>query len=73
MKTVTVSLTLFKKLKAGRFDAAIIEDTVAKGYFEKEKDLKGFTISDDPEEAGSAIAFPKNSDLTEKFNKELKK
>jgi polar amino acid transport system substrate-binding protein len=62
---------LIQEMKAGRFDAAIIEDTVAKGYFENEKDLRGFTISDDPEEAGSAIAFPKNSELTEKFNKEL--
>jgi arginine/lysine/histidine transporter system substrate-binding protein len=64
---------LIQEMKAGRFDAAIIEDTVAKGYFENEKDLTGFTISDDPEEAGSAIAFPKNSDLTEKFNAELQK
>ncbi|MEH7106258.1 transporter substrate-binding domain-containing protein [Bacillus sp. JJ1764] len=64
---------LIQEIKSGRFDAAIIEDTVAKGYFAKEKDLVGFTISDDPNEAGSAIAFPKNSDLTEKFNKELKK
>ncbi len=64
---------LIQEIKSGRFDAAIIEDTVAKGYFEKEQDFKGFTISDDPKEAGSAIAFPKNSDLTEKFNKELKK
>jgi arginine/lysine/histidine transporter system substrate-binding protein len=64
---------LIQELKSGRFDAAIIEDTVAKGYFKNDKELKGFTISDDPEEAGSAIAFQKNSDLTEKFNKELKK
>ncbi|CAH2716344.1 Arginine-binding extracellular protein ArtP [Neobacillus rhizosphaerae] len=64
---------LIQEMKSGRFDAAIIEDTVAKGYFEKEKDFKGFTISDDPNEAGSAIAFPKNSELTAKFNKELKK
>jgi arginine/lysine/histidine transporter system substrate-binding protein len=64
---------IIQEIKAGRFDAAIIEDTVAKGYFTKGKDLKGFTIGDNPDEAGSAIAFPKNSDLTEKFNKELKK
>jgi arginine/lysine/histidine transporter system substrate-binding protein len=64
---------LIQEIKSGRFDAAIIEDTVAKGYFANDKDLKGFTISDDPEEAGSAIAFQKNSELTEKFNKELKK
>ena len=51
----------------------LLKIRLPKGYFENEKDLKGFTISDDPEEAGSAIAFPKNSDLTAKFNKELKK
>ncbi|MFZ7945163.1 transporter substrate-binding domain-containing protein [Neobacillus sp. 19] len=64
---------LIQELKSGRLDAAIIEDTVAKGFLEKEQELNGFAISDDPDEAGSAIAFPKNSDLTEKFNKELKK
>lgn len=64
---------LIQEIKTGRFDAAIIEDTVAKGFFENDKELVGFTISDDPEEAGSAIAFPKNSELTEKFNKELQK
>lgn len=64
---------LIQELKAGRFDAIIIEDTVAKGYLDKEADLTSFTVSDDPEEAGSAIAFPKESDLTEKFNQELKK
>ncbi|NWQ39923.1 transporter substrate-binding domain-containing protein [Bacillus sp. EB106-08-02-XG196] len=64
---------LIQELKAGRFDAIIIEDTVAKGYLEKEADFTSFTISDDPEEAGSAIAFPKDSELTDKFNKELQK
>jgi arginine/lysine/histidine transporter system substrate-binding protein len=64
---------LIQELKAGRFDAIIIEDTVAKGYLDKEADLTSFTMSDDPEEAGSAIAFPKDSDLTEKFNQELQK
>jgi arginine/lysine/histidine transporter system substrate-binding protein len=64
---------LIQELKAGRFDAIIIEDTVAKGYLNKEADLTSYTISDDPEEAGSAIAFPKDSELTEKFNKELQK
>jgi arginine/lysine/histidine transporter system substrate-binding protein len=64
---------LIQELKAGRFDAIIIEDTVAKGYLDKEADLTSFTISDDPEEAGSAIAFPKDSGLTEKFNQELQK
>ncbi|AIE60653.1 transporter substrate-binding domain-containing protein [Bacillus methanolicus] len=62
---------LIQEIMTGRFDAAIIEDTVAKGYFKKEKNLTGFTISDNPEEAGSAIAFPKNSKLTKDFNKVL--
>ena len=64
---------LIQELKAGRFDAIIIEDTVAKGYLDKEADLTSFTVSDDPEEAGSAIAFPKESGLTKEFNKELQK
>jgi arginine/lysine/histidine transporter system substrate-binding protein len=79
-ETVTISVEnrnripeLIQELKAGRFDAIIIEDTVAKGYLDKEADLTNFTLSDDPEEAGSAIAFPKDSELTEKFNKELQK
>jgi arginine/lysine/histidine transporter system substrate-binding protein len=63
---------LIQEIKAGRFDAAIIEDTVAKGYFEKNKDLNGFTILDESaEETGSAIAFPKNSELTAEFNNAL--
>ncbi|KAF0818474.1 MULTISPECIES: transporter substrate-binding domain-containing protein [unclassified Cytobacillus] len=64
---------LVQEIMAGRFDAAMIEDTVAKGYFEKNKDLAGFTIEEDETEAGSAIAFPKGSELTEKFNAELLK
>lgn len=64
---------LIEELKAGRLDAAIIEDNVAKGYVAKEQQLKGFTIKEDPKDAGYAIAFPKNSALTAKFNNELNK
>ncbi|WP_026582934.1 transporter substrate-binding domain-containing protein [Bacillus sp. J33] len=64
---------LIQEIMAGRFDAAIIEDIVAKGYFEKNEDLAGFTIEEDEDEAGSAIAFPKGSDLAEEFNAELVK
>ena len=64
---------LVQEIKAGRIDAAIIEDTVAEGYFKNNPDLAGFTIEDETEEeAGSAIAFPKGSKLTEEFNKVLK-
>lgn len=66
---------IVQEIKAGRFDAAIIEDTVAKGYLNGNPDLVGYVIDGKTktEEAGSAIAFQKNSDLTEKFNTELKK
>ena len=64
---------LVQEIKAGRIDAAIIEDTVAEGYFKNNPDLAGFTIEDgNEEEAGSAIAFPKDSKLTEEFNRVLK-
>ena len=63
---------LVQEIKAGRIDAAIIEDTVAAGYFKNNPDLAGFTLEDGGEEAGSAIAFPKGSKLTEEFNKVLK-
>lgn len=64
---------LVQEIKAGRFDAAIIEDTVAKGYFEADKDIQGFVIQDDSKDvAGSAIAFQKDSPYTKEFNKALK-
>ncbi|MCD7033237.1 transporter substrate-binding domain-containing protein [Metabacillus sp. GX 13764] len=62
---------LVQEMNAGRFDAAIIEDTVAKGYFEADKNLEGFVIQDS-EEAGSAIALQKDSPYTKEFNKALK-
>ncbi|MEW9111296.1 transporter substrate-binding domain-containing protein [Cytobacillus gottheilii] len=57
---------LIQEIKAGRFDAAIIEDTVAQGYFEENEDLEGFTVED--ADGGYAIALPKDSELTEEFN-----
>ena len=61
---------LLQEIKAGRIDAAIIEDTVSKGYLDQNPDLEGFTIED--ADGGYAIAFPKGSKLTAEFNKELK-
>ncbi|WP_141549656.1 transporter substrate-binding domain-containing protein [Bacillus sp. AFS040349] len=61
---------LIQELKSGRIDAAVIEDTVAAGYFDKDDQLAGFTL-DSSEEAGSAIAFQKGSEYTEEFNKAL--
>ncbi|MGM0834594.1 MAG: transporter substrate-binding domain-containing protein [Bacillota bacterium] len=60
---------LIQELKTGRIDAAIIEDTVMKGFMEKDSDLSGFNL--DTDEKGSAIALPKDSELTAEFNRVL--
>ncbi|KAB7669956.1 transporter substrate-binding domain-containing protein [Bacillus sp. B1-b2] len=64
---------LIEEIKSGRFDGAIIEDVVAKGYLDKDDSLAAFAAKEANDDAGSAIAFPKGSDLTEKFNAELQK
>lgn len=61
---------LIQELKTGRIDAAIIEDTVANRYFEKDQQLAGFTLTSE-DEAGSAIAFQKDSAVTKEFNDAL--
>lgn len=63
---------LIQEIQSGRFDAAIIEDTVAKGYLKTSGGkLEGHTIPTNEQEAGSAIAFPKGSKLRDEFNKVL--
>lgn len=62
---------LIQEIKVGRMDAAIIEDTSAQGYLDENPDIASFTIEDT--DGGFAIAFPKDSPLTEEFNQELKK
>lgn len=59
---------IIQELKAGRIDAAIVEDTVAKGYVENNPDLEFNTIPN-TEQAGSAIAFPKGSELVSEFDR----
>ncbi|MEO0409935.1 MAG: transporter substrate-binding domain-containing protein [Cyanobacteria bacterium P01_A01_bin.135] len=61
---------LVQEIKAGRIDAAIIEDTVAKGYIQNNPDLE-FNTVESAEEAGSAIAFPKGSELRAEFDQVL--
>ncbi|KZE66352.1 ABC transporter substrate-binding protein [Fictibacillus phosphorivorans] len=63
---------LVQEMKSNRVDAAIIEDAVAYEFLKKNKELTSFALPES-DAAGSAIAFPKESELTEKFNKELKK
>lgn len=61
---------LVQEIKAGRIDAAIIEDTVAKGYIQNNDDLE-FSTVESAEESGSAIAFPKDSELRAEFDQVL--
>jgi arginine/lysine/histidine transporter system substrate-binding protein len=58
---------IVQELKSGRIDAAIIEDTVAKGYVAANPDLE-FSVLPATGEVGSAIAFPKGSPLPPQFN-----
>jgi len=62
---------LIQEIKAGRIDAAIIEDTVAKGYITNNPDLEFQTIEGGEEASGSAIAFPKDSELRDEFEEVL--
>jgi polar amino acid transport system substrate-binding protein len=58
---------IIQELKTGRIDAAIVEDTVAKGFVQSNPDLVFNTIPNQGE-AGSAIAFPKGSPLVSQFD-----
>lgn len=58
---------IVQELKAGRIDAAIMEDTVAEGFIASNPDLE-FNVIPTTGESGSAIAFPKGSELVAKFN-----
>ncbi|MEM6453297.1 MAG: transporter substrate-binding domain-containing protein [Cyanobacteria bacterium P01_D01_bin.105] len=61
---------LIQEVKAGRLDAAIVEDTVAKGYVQNNEDLEFATVAIEGE-SGSAIAFPKGSPLAAEFDQAL--
>ncbi|MEN9219648.1 MAG: transporter substrate-binding domain-containing protein [Thermostichales cyanobacterium GMQP_bins_62] len=61
---------LILELKARRIDAAIIEDTVAKGFVANNPDLE-FNVIPTDGPSGSAIAFPKGSPLLADFNRVL--
>jgi polar amino acid transport system substrate-binding protein len=62
---------IIQELKSGRIDAAIIEDTVAKGYVAANDDLE-FNVAPSEGESGSAIALPKGSKYVDQFNNVLK-
>ncbi|MEO1431620.1 MAG: ABC transporter permease subunit [Cyanobacteria bacterium J06633_8] len=64
---------IVQEIKAGRIDAAIVEDTVALGFVKSNPDLQFNIIPSLENASGSAIAFPKGSQLVKPFNKVLQK
>jgi arginine/lysine/histidine transporter system substrate-binding protein len=62
---------LIQELKSKRFDAVIMEEAVAIGYMSTNDNLKTISVPNG-ETPGTAIAFPKGSELTEEFNTALK-
>ena len=69
-KPLNKTSEIIQEIKAGRVDAAIIENTIAKGFIASNPDLEFNTIPN-TEAAGSAIAFPKGSPLVDDFNRVL--
>ncbi|MXQ55911.1 transporter substrate-binding domain-containing protein [Shimazuella alba] len=63
---------IIQELKAGRIDAAIIENTISEGYTTNNPEL-AFTELKNSEPTGSAIAFPKGSPYVKDFNRVIKK
>ncbi len=59
---------IVQEIKSNRIDAAIIEDTVAKGYVASNPELQFVTIPNTGP-SGSAVAFPKGSEKVEDFNR----
>ena len=64
---------IVQEIKAGRIDAAIVEDTVALGFVKANPDLQFKVIPSIENASGSAIAFPKGSQLVKPFNDVLRK
>jgi polar amino acid transport system substrate-binding protein len=63
---------IIQEIKSKRIDAAIVEDTVAKGFTDSSPDLV-FNVIPAEGPSGSAVAFPKGSPLVADFNKVLEK
>ncbi|MEM6752786.1 MAG: ABC transporter substrate-binding protein/permease [Cyanobacteria bacterium P01_C01_bin.38] len=64
---------VIQEIKAGRIDAAIVEDAVAFGFIKANPDLMSSVIPSIENASGSAIAFPKGSQLVKPFNDVLQK
>ena len=70
LKSLNKTSEIIQEVKAKRIGAAIIEDTIAKGFIANNPDLE-FTTIPNAGEAGSAIAFPKGSARVADFNRVL--
>ncbi len=70
LKSLNKTAEIIQEVKAKRIEAAIIEDTIAKGFIDSNPDLEFNTIAN-VGEAGSAIAFPKGSERVDDFNRVL--
>ncbi len=70
LKSLNKTSEIIQEIKVKRIDAAIIEDTIAKGFVNNNPDLE-FTTIPNAGEAGSAIAFPKGSARVADFNRVL--
>lgn len=63
---------LVQELRNKQIDAIVLEDTVADGFLKRQEELTGFMMPAS-DEAGYAIAFPKDSQLTDGFNEAIAK
>lgn len=70
LKSLNKTSEIIQEVKAKRIEAAIIEDTIAKGFINNNPDLE-FTTIPNVGDAGSAIAFPKGSARVADFNRVL--
>ncbi len=61
---------IIQQVKSDQIDVAIIEDTVAKGFTASNPELTFTPIATDGP-TGSAVAFPKESELVEEFDRIL--
>lgn len=67
LRSLNRTAEIIQEVKSKRIQAAIIEDTIAKGFIDNNPDLEFNTVPN-VGEAGSAIAFPRGSDLVDDFN-----
>lgn len=70
IKSLNRNPELIQELKTGRIDGVVIEESQVAHFAKANSDLT-YSVFDDLVGEGYAIAFPKDSELKEKFNKVL--